>query len=275
MEESPSEPRLVRVELERGILRITLDSPHNRNALSLPLVLQLVEALERARTEPDLRAVVLTATGPTFCAGADLKEDPTRAFTRAAKMIDMFDLLGTCKVPVVVELNGNVRAGGLGLLGAADIVIAPSTASFAFTEVRLGVVPAIIAVTILPRMSGRAAQRYFLTGEEFDAEEAARNGLVTAAVPPEAVRSTVDAIVAAFRLAAPSALVLTKKLLRDRAGARTDKDALVEAAQLSAAVFASDDAREGMRAFREKRAPRWVEASDARGASEATGTTGT
>lgn len=253
-----SAARLVREELERGILRITLDSPHNRNALSLPLVEQLVAALERANREEDLRALVLTGTGPTFCAGADLKEDPSRAFTRAAKMIDMFDLLGTCKVPVIIELNGNVRAGGLGLLGAADIVIAPDSATFAFTEVRLGVVPAIIAVTILPRMTPRAAQRYFLTGEEFGAAEAARTGLITSSVPPDQVHSTVGAILDAFRKAAPSALITTKKLLRERAGQSADKDALVTAAQLSAAVFASDDAREGMQAFRDKRPPRWA-----------------
>lgn len=253
-----SEAELVKVALDRNVLTITLDSPHNRNALSLVLVEQLVAAIERAETDDAVRAVVLTGTGPTFCAGADLKEDPARAFTRAAKMIDLFDRLGSCRVPVLIELNGNVRAGGLGLLGAADIVVAPSSATFAFTEVRLGVVPAIIAVTILPRMQARAAQRYFLTGEEFGAAEAADNGLVTVAVEPDQVRATVDGILEAFRKAAPSALITTKKLLRDRAGLRCDREAITSAAQLSAAVFASEDAREGMLAFREKRAPRWA-----------------
>lgn len=261
MQDASETPALVRVEVLRGILRITLDSPHNRNALSLSLVEQLLAALDRVDTEADLRAVVLTGTGPTFCAGADLKEDPAKAFTRAAKMIDMFDRLGTCKLPVVVELNGNVRAGGLGLLGAADIVIAPDTATFAFSEVKLGVVPAIIAVTILPRMAPRLAQRYFLTGEEFDAGDAERSGLVTEAMPADQVRGAVEAILASFRAAAPSALITTKQLLRDRAGAPANRDALVAAATLSASVFASDDAREGMLAFREKRLPRWAAAA--------------
>ena len=257
-----SEPAVrVHVEMDRGILRITIDSPHNRNALSLLLVELLLAALDRADAETDLRAVLLTAIGPTFCAGADLKEDPAKAFARAAKMIDLFDRLGTCKVPVLVELNGNVRAGGLGLLGAADIVIAADTATFAFTEVKIGVVPAIIAVTLLPRMAPRLAQRYFLTGEEFDAANAERSGLVTETVPADQVRATVDAILASLRAAAPSALIITKQLLRDRAGGRADRDALLEAATLSASVFASEDAREGMLAFREKRPPRWATAA--------------
>lgn len=251
-------PELVHSQLDRGVLRVTLDSPHNRNALSLALVSQLDDALQRAEQEADLRAVVLTATGTTFCAGADLKEDPANAFARASKMIDMFDRLLTCKVPTIVELNGNVRAGGLGLLGAADIVVAPDTATFAFTEVRLGVVPAIIAVPLLPRLAARQAQRYLLTGEEFDAHAAAAMGLVSEAVAADAVSSTVGRILTALRAAAPSALITTKAFLRERAGKPADREAITAAAGLSASVFASDDAREGIAAFRERRPPRWV-----------------
>lgn len=249
---------LVHDEIDRGILKITLDSPHNRNALSLQLVDELDAALARVDDDPDLRAVLLGHTGPTFCAGADLKEDPSNMLRRAQRMIDMLDRLGTCKVPVVIELDGNVRAGGLGLLGAADIVVAPSTATFAFTEVRIGVVPAIIAVTILPRMSPRAVQRYFLTGEEFDAAEAAASGLVTMSVAPEEVRPRTEAILDAFRLAAPSALRTTKAFVRERTGIKADRAGIASAAELSAQIFMSDDAREGMLAFREKRKPRWV-----------------
>ncbi|MDB4944023.1 MAG: crt7 [Labilithrix sp.] len=258
MTETNDPPALVKTELDRGILRVTLDSPHNRNALSLALVEQLVAALDRARTEPGIRAVVLTGSGPTFCAGADLKEDPSKGPARAARMIDMLDGLGSSPVPVVVQLNGNVRAGGLGILGAADVVVAPDTATFAFTEVRIGVVPAIIAITILPRMDARAAQRYFLTGEEFDAKEAARCGLVTMVAPAAEVASTVDGLLDCFRKAAPSALAATKQLLRDRALVRADREGLASAAALSASIFMSDDAREGMLAFREKRPPRWA-----------------
>lgn len=247
---------LVHTSLDRAVLRITLDSPHNRNALSLALVTELALALERAEQEPDLRAVVLTATGPTFCAGADLKEDSAKAFERARKMIDMFDRLRVCPVPTVIELNGNVRAGGLGLLGCADIVIAPRDATFAFTEVRLGVVPAIIAVPLLPRLAARAAQRYLLTGETFDAEAAAAMGLVSEAVTD--VPSKVQEILDALRAAAPSALRITKSFLRERAGKPADRDAIAAAAALSAQIFAGDDAREGMAAFREKRPPRWA-----------------
>jgi methylglutaconyl-CoA hydratase len=251
----------VREADDRAVRRITLDSPHNRNALSLALTEQLAAAFVRVADDAQhdrVRAVVLTGTGPTFCAGADLKEDPATTPQRAARMVDLLELVLTCPVPVVVELNGNVRAGGLGILGAADIVVTPASATFAFSEVRIGVAPAIIAVTLLPKMTTRAAQRYFLTGETFDAAEAERCGLVTLSVPAEQVAATVQGITESFRQAAPSALRITRKLLREGAGKPASREALSAAARLSAEVFASDDAREGMLAFREKRSPAWV-----------------
>ena len=267
---------LVREEDDRAVRRVILDSPHNRNALSLELTEQLAAAFARIAIAGGgggdgrdaardcggggeaVRAVVLTGTGPTFCAGADLKEDPSTAPRRSALMVDLLEQMVSCPVPIVVQLNGNVRAGGLGLLGAADIVVAPASATFSFSEVRIGVAPAIIAVTLLPKMVARAAQRYFLTGETFDAAEAERSGLVSLVVPPEEVETRVNALLDALRLAAPSALRITRKLLRDGAGKRANREALSAAALLSAQVFASDDAREGMQAFREKRSPRWV-----------------
>jgi enoyl-CoA hydratase/carnithine racemase len=256
-----TEDILVRVEDDRAVRRVILDSPHNRNALSLRLTDQLAAAFARIAedgAQDRVRAVVLTGTGPTFCAGADLKEDPSTAPQRSARMVDLLELITTCPVPVVVQLNGNVRAGGLGLLGAADIVVAPDSATFAFSEVRIGVAPAIIAVTLLPKMTARAAQRYFLTGEDFDAAAAVQSGLVSLAVPEEHVAATVDAFLGAFRQASPSALRITRKLLRDGAGKLANRETLSEAALLSAQVFASEDAREGMQAFREKRRPSWV-----------------
>ncbi len=221
---------------------------------TLALTDQLATAFARAATdalEDRIRAVVLTGTGPTFCAGADLKEDPSTTPQRAARMVDLLELVLTCPVPVVVELNGNVRAGGLGILGAADIVVAPSSATFSFSEVRIGVAPAIIAVTLLPKMTPRAARRYFLTGETFDAAEAERCGLVTMAVPAAEAGIRGQALTDALRLAAPSALRITRKLLRDGAGKEASRDSLAAAALLSAEVFASADAREGILAFRE------------------------
>ena len=214
----------------------------------------------RARRPPRTFApLLLTATGPTFCAGADLKEDPKNLGSRAKGMLDLFDELVRFPVPVVIELNGNVRAGGLGFLGAADIVIAPKSATFAFTEVRLGVVPAIIAITIMPKMSARAVSRYFLTGETFHAREAAECGLISECVEDERVHTHVESLLDTFRLAAPSALRATKKLIRERAGLPCTRAALEEAGALSASIFASDDAMEGMLSFREKRAPHWAQ----------------
>jgi enoyl-CoA hydratase/carnithine racemase len=264
MTEHTTPPVLVREEDDRAVRRVILDSPHNRNALSLALTEQLAAAFARIAADADddrddgVRAVVLTGTGPTFCAGADLKEDPSTVGKRSGLMVELLERMVSCPVPVVVHLNGNVRAGGLGLLGAADIVVAPDSATFAFSEVRVGVAPAIIAVTLLPKMTPRSAQRYFLTGETFDAAEAERCGLVTMAVPPEQVSGRVDRVLDAFRQAAPSALRITRKLLRDGAGVPANHETLGAAALLSAQVFVSDDAREGMQAFREKRAPRWV-----------------
>lgn len=249
---------LVASSISRGVLTVTLDSPQNRNAISLALVEELDAALARIDEDPDLRAVLLTHTGPTFCAGADLKESPANLPARGARLIDVLDRLATCPLPVVVAMKGNVRAGGIGLLGAADIVIAPSDATFAFTEVRIGVVPAIIGVTVVPRMSPRSVQRYFLTGETFDAAEAVENGLVTMSVPLAEVDARTEAILETFRLAAPSALRATKELVRSRTNRAADRDGLVAAAEVSARAFLSDDGQEGMRAFREKRAPRWV-----------------
>ena len=256
-----TEDILVRVEDDRAVRRVILDSPHNRNALSLRLTDQLADAFAHIAADgarDELRAVVITGTGPTFCAGADLKEDAGTAPQRSARMVDLLEQIGTCPVPVVVQLNGSVRAGGLGILGAADIVVAPHSATFAFSEVRIGVAPAIIAVTLLPRMTARAVQRYFLTGETFDAAAAVQSGLVSVAVAEAEVATEVSALLDAFRQAAPSALRITRALLREGAGKLANRETLAEAARLSAQVFASDDAREGLRAFREKRKPRWV-----------------
>ena len=183
-----SEPQevLVRREQAGGVATITLDSPHNRNALFVP-------AAGAARRRPVVGAgrarrtgVVLTGTGPVFCAGADLKEQRGAGAPVTASFPDIMLRIWESPKPVVCRLNGTARAGGLGLVAACDFAVAPATASFAFTEVRLGVVPAMIAVTCLRRLEPRAAAEYFLTGEVFTAERAVEIGLLTRAVPEEA-----------------------------------------------------------------------------------------
>ncbi|MGW1882299.1 enoyl-CoA hydratase family protein [Streptomyces sp. NPDC001970] len=235
---------------ERGIATLTLDSPANRNALSARLVGELADALTACGKDPSVRAIVLTHTGSTFSAGADLKEPPN-PYTFVALLRQIVELAK----PVVARVAGHVRAGGLGLVGACDVAAATSGSDFAFTEVRIGVAPAVISLPLLPRLEPRAAARYYLGGERFDAAEAARIGLVTAA--GEDVDAVLAPLLDGFRKASPGALDATKQLLTARVRETFDRDA-EDLVQRSASLFASAEAREGMTAFLERRDPAWV-----------------
>ncbi|CAL9478431.1 enoyl-CoA hydratase family protein [Streptomyces sp. enrichment culture] len=234
----------------QGIETLTLDSPDTRNALSAALVGELADALSDCGKDTDVRAVVLTHTGTTFCAGADLR-DPPRPDALVALLRQIVEL----PRPVVARVTGHVRAGGLGLLAACDIAAASHTSSFAFTEVRIGVAPAVISMPVIPRADPRALARYYLTGERFDAAEAARIGLVTAA--GEDVDAVLEPVLDGLRRSAPEALAETKRLLTARVLEAFDRDA-DRLTALSARLFASPPAREGMTAFLERRDPPWA-----------------
>lgn len=234
----------------RGIETLSLDAPATRNALSAALVGALIDALTDCAEDPDVRAVVLTHTGNTFSAGADLRDPPAPdAFVALLRQIVELPR------PVVARVTGQVRAGGLGLLAACDITAAATGAGFAFTEVRVGVAPAVISLPLLPRTDPRALTRYYLTGERFDAPEAARIGLLTA------TGDDVDAVLApvldGLRRSAPQALTETKRLLTARVLETFDRDA-AHLTALSARLFSSAAAHEGMTAFLERRDPAWV-----------------
>jgi methylglutaconyl-CoA hydratase len=251
---------LVRVASERGVTTLTLDSPHNRNALSTPLMTELRAGLAGAVADRAVRVVVLDHTGRVFCSGADLTE--TEAARKAgtipvAMLADVLADLWECPKPVVARVAGPARAGGIGLLAAADVAICAAEATFAFTEVRLGVIPAVISATVLPRLSPRAAARLYLTGEVFGAEYAAAVGLVTEAVPAGQLDQAVAGTCAALVRGAPAALAGAKRLLRRPRGADLRAD-LAELSALSVGYFRSADAGEGIAAFREKRDPHWV-----------------
>ncbi|GAA2270969.1 enoyl-CoA hydratase [Streptomyces ruber] len=234
----------------RGITTLTLDSPRHRNALSAALVAGLADALDRCGADPAVRAVVLTHTGGTFSAGADLRDPPPpQALVALLRRIVELDK------PVVARVAGHVRAGGLGLLAACDIAAASTAATFAFTEVRIGVAPAVISLPLLPRTDPRALARYYLTGEHFDAAEAARIGLVTAA--GDDVDQVLAPVLDGLRRASPQGLAETKRLLTARVLETFDRDADVLTA-LSARLFSSAQAREGMTAFLERRDPTWA-----------------
>ncbi|MGA4993235.1 enoyl-CoA hydratase-related protein [Nonomuraea bangladeshensis] len=252
---------LVHASLADGVATVTLDSPHNRNALSSGMLADLKERLTWALAEPGCRVIVLTATGTVFCSGADLKEQraaegkPGAPVT--ASLPEIFTLLWESPKPVVCRLNGTARAGGLGLVASCDFAVAPLTASFAFTEVRLGVVPAMISVPVLRRLDPRAAAEYFLTGEVFDAARAAEIGLVSRAVPEEELDAAVAHYTELLVKGGPEALAITKRLVRE-VPALPFEEGLRRMTELSAERFTSEEGQEGIAAFWEKRPPKWV-----------------
>jgi len=251
---------LVHLDRVDGVGTITLDSPSNRNALSAQLHVELAAHLATACGDDEVRAIVLTATGTVFCSGADLKS-ASPSPSPGVSFPDLLMAIMTAPKPVIAALNGSVRAGGIGLVAACDLVVAPADATFAFAEVRIGVAPAIIGVVCLRRMSPRAASRYFLTGEAFTAEEAVAAGLVTMACPLAEVPARVAALTAELRRAAPGAVAETKRLLADLP-ARSLADGFAHAASVSARLFASDEAQAGIAAFRDRRPPPWDPAAD-------------
>ncbi|MGZ4512273.1 MAG: enoyl-CoA hydratase family protein [Mycobacterium sp.] len=240
--------------------RLTLNSPHNRNALSTVLVEQLHHGLRDAAADPAVRAVVLGHTGNTFCAGADLSEasggDPfDMALARARELTAVLRAIVSSPLPVVAAIDGHVRAGGFGLVGACDIAVAGPRSTFALTEARIGVAPAIISLTLLPKLSPRAAARYYLTGETFGAGEAADIGLITMAA--EDVEAAVGGLLADVGRGSPQGLAASKALTTAAVLEGFDRDA-ERLAEESARLFVSDEAREGMLAFLQKRAPSWA-----------------
>ncbi|MBL1110518.1 enoyl-CoA hydratase family protein [Streptomyces sp. 5-8] len=234
----------------RAVETLSLDATDTRNALSASLVSALAEALTDCGKDPGVRAVVLTHTGTTFCAGADLRDppDPDALVALLRQIVEL-------PVPVVARVTGHVRAGGLGLLAACDITAASGDATFAFTEVRIGVAPAVISLPVLPRADPRALARYYLTGERFGPAEAVRLGLLT--VTADDVDDALAPVLDGLRRSAPQALAETKRLLTARVLETFDRDAAGLTA-LSARLFSSDQAREGMTAFLERRDAAWA-----------------
>jgi len=250
---------LVHYTTSAGVATITLDSPHNRNALSSRLRRQLTASLTAAQQDDSVRVIVLEHTGPVFCAGMDLKE--SRGSDSTDQGVNEFPAilqqLWDSPKPVVAKLRGPARAGGVGMVAAADIAVAVHDATFAFTEVRIGVIPAIISVTVLPRLSARAAHELFLTGETFDATRAADIGLINSAVTADELDSEVSRFVDALSRGGPRALAATKELLREPPH-DTVAAAFSAMTERSAEFFASEEGQEGMAAFAEKRSPSWV-----------------
>jgi enoyl-CoA hydratase/methylglutaconyl-CoA hydratase len=244
---------LVHLSVADSVATITLDSEHNRNALSKQLVTELVAHLTTANAESTAKAILIRSAGTVFCSGADLTEATSGGMVDGAKaIVDLQRQIATAQKPVVVELGGPVRAGGLGIVGAADIVIAAESVTFQLTEVRLGLAAAVISISLIPRFTDRAAADLILTARKFDATEAVAVGLITRAVPDKDLAGEVTAVLTDLGKAYPQGLRESKKILNRDLVARID--ALGdEVAAKSAELFGSDEAREAMTAFLNKK----------------------
>lgn len=251
----PERERVVDNDVIDGIATITLDSQHNRNALSRQLLGDLHHALDAAEAA-SARVIVLTHRGPAFCAGADLKERAAAGSEPAdsSPFVGVLERLMDAACPTIAVVNGAVRAGGIGLMASCDLVVVHGSTTFALTEVRIGVAPAIISVPVLRRVPASRIAAAMLTGESFDAEAARQMGLVTHV--SNDVVSTVDDLCDGILRGAPTAVAATKRLLHT-VPAMKRGDAFATMASLSNELFNSPDAAEGMAAFAEKRLPNW------------------
>lgn len=251
----------VETDLANGVLTVTLADEDNRNALSSRLTTELTEALDDADADPEVRVVVLTNRGRVFCAGADLSERSSGGSGSSSKPVDPTRLFGRFREspkPYVGRIAGHCVAGGMGLAAAMDISIAIEEAKFGFTEVRVGVAPAIISVVCLPKIRPADAREAFLRGNRFLAPEAARMGLINAAVPVEELDAAVDAAVADLKAGGPEAIAAAKQLMARVPGMPID-EAFQWTGELSASLFRGEEAAEGMRAYLDKRPPSWTQ----------------
>lgn len=250
---------------KRGVATLRLNRPEVHNAFDDALIAQLGDALHHLEQDPAVRVVVLAAEGPSFCAGADLQwMRRVAGYTEAQNVEDALKLarvlrrLDALPRPTVARVQGSAFGGGVGLIACCDLAVAARGAQFALSEVRLGLIPATVAPYVVAALGPRQARRYFTTGERFDAETARRLGLVHEVADTPALDQAVEGLVAALLQGAPGAQGAAKRLVADVAGRGLDEALLLETARRIAAARASAEGREGMAAFLEKRAPRWI-----------------
>lgn len=249
-------------EVRNGAAWITLNRPQNRNALSAILVAELYDHLQAANEDSTVRSIVITGSGPAFCAGADLKSPPGEVIDggRSVPYPDVLKGILESPKPVIAAVNGAAFAGGLGLVGAADIVIAVADVQFSFSEVRIGVIPAVISVVCIPKLGTHHAMKLFVTGERFTGQQAVEMGFAHRAVAAEELTAAVDEEIAAINMGGPTAVVECKKLVR-RVAELSIEEGFAVTAEWSGRMFRSAEAAEGMAAFREKRKAAWVDDS--------------
>ena len=254
------------LEFDAGIATVTLNRPEVRNAFNDEVIAELTAVFLELGHRTEVRCVVLAANGPAFCAGADLNWMKRMAgYTRdenindASALARMLEVIYNCPKPTVARVQGDVYAGGVGLVAACDMAVAADSAHFCLSEVRIGLIPATISPYVIRAMGPRAAHRWFLTAERFDAAEAHRIGLVHEVVAPGALDATLAGLARSLVQAGPDAVSACKRLVQDVAG-RTLTPALVQrTVEGIADIRASEEGREGIRSFLEKRKPSWVD----------------
>ena len=253
--------KCTRYAVEGKAAWITLDRPENRNALSADLVRELGTHLRNAIEDPAARAIVLTGAGRAFCAGADLKsrgDAVAPGSGRTNPFVEILKLMWEGPKPVIAAVNGHAFGGGIGLVAAADIAIAAEGSKFSFSEVRLGLIPAIISVVVLQKLGVHDAMCLFLTGDRFEAARAQGYGLVHRVVAADALRDAVREEAKAIALGGPNAVAEAKRLIRTVSRSSMDEGFAYAEAKI-AELFASTEAAEGMAAFVQKRRPNWAE----------------
>ena len=247
-------------EIKNGAAWITLNRPENRNALSSILVSELYEHLVESNNNDAVRSIVITGTDPAFCAGADLKSPPGSSIEgggRAVPYPEVLSYIQDSDKPIITAVNGAAFAGGLGLVGASDIVITAIAVQFSFSEVRIGVIPAVISVVCLPKLGTHHGMKLFLTGERFNGQQAVDMGFAHRAVPREDLYEAVQEEIDMINLGGPNAVVQCKKLVR-RIPELARDEAFAEAQEWSIGMFRAEEGAEGMAAFREKRKASWI-----------------
>ena len=247
------------------IATVTLARPEVRNAFNETMIAELAASFATLSTDDGVRVIVLAASGKAFCAGADLNwmkkmagysEAENRADAMA--LATMLRTIYTCSKPVVARVHGDCYAGGMGLVAACDIVVATHETGFCLSETRLGLIPATISPYVIAAMGVHAARRYFVSAERFDAAEAHRIGFVHEVVAADAIDSRIAALTTTLAANSPNAMKETKRLIRDVAGQTIDDALVADTAERIATIRTSDEGRDGIRSFLEKKKPRWI-----------------
>jgi methylglutaconyl-CoA hydratase len=256
--------RTLELTISGVVWTVVLNRPLTRNALDEIAIEELTQVMGLAASDSVVRAVVLKANGPVFCAGADLawmqrtaKLNEDDNLIDASRLAAMLKRLHDCPVPVIAQIHGDCYGGGLGLVAACDIAVAAETARFCLSEVRLGLVPATIAPYVLKAMDHRAARRYFMTAERFDAAEAQRIGIVHVTAAADRLDATVGGLLDALLAGGPTAIRQAKKLIREIESVPIDDALVANTSKRLADIRVSPEGREGIAAFLEKRKPLW------------------